>query len=230
MTAKTPKGSTQNPFGDSGVARHYEGWFETPAGRMIDREETALLRSILPEGDGKSFLDVGCGTGHFSRVMISHGYRVFGSDLSVAMLKEAANRDGGRYFLCDAHALSHRDRSFDVVGTFTLLEFVQNPQRVVAEMMRVSRKTVLIAFLNKWGGINIRRTIMGLVGKRDVFSNARFFGVAGMKRLVRKAAQSEKKGVRIRWGSAVGPGALRGLFGRSRLDNFIVCIVQVDAL
>jgi len=184
---------------------------------------------MLPDGGGKTFLDIGCGTGHFSRVMISHGYMVFGSDLSTAMLKEAKRRNGGRYFLCDAHELSHYDHSFDVVGTFTLLEFVENPQGVVAEMIRVSRKIVLIAFLNKWGGINIRRAIMSLFGKRDVFSSARFFSVGGMKRIIRKAAKSEKRGVKIQWGSAVGSAVLTRLFRRSRFGSFIMVLISLDS-
>lgn len=225
---KTPKRSKQNPFNDLDIAKHYEGWFEMPVGRIVDHEETALLRSMLPEGDGETFLDIGCGTGHFSRVLISHGYKVFGSDLSIAMLKEAKRRNEGRYFMCDAHELSHHDQSFDVVGTFTLLEFVQNPQRVAAEMIRASRKVVLIAFLNKWGEINLRRAIRNLLGERDVFSNARFFGVGGMKRLIQKAADSEQRVIRVQWGSAVGPAVLKRLFSRSRFDSFMIFVIHLD--
>jgi ubiquinone/menaquinone biosynthesis C-methylase UbiE len=220
----------QNPFDDSDIAQGYEGWFETPMGRMVDREEIALLRSMLPEGDGKTFLDIGCGSGHFSRVLASHGYTVFGSDISAAMLKEARRRSGGRYFLCDAHRLPHVDRSIDTAGTFTVLEFVEDPRRVVAEMIRVARENVLIAFLNKWGGMNMKRVTMNLLGKKDVFSGARFFGVGSMKRLVREAAEFNKRTIRIQWGSAVGPAVLKRLFSRSRLGDFIIFVVQLDDL
>jgi ubiquinone/menaquinone biosynthesis C-methylase UbiE len=219
--------SRHNPFDDSTIAGHYEEWFETPAGAGVDREETGLIRSLLPEGNGRTFLDIGCGTGHFSRVMRAHGYTVFGSDVSAAMLREARSNNGGRYFRSDAHRLPHRDRSFDAVGTFTVLEFVENPREVVAEMIRVSRQTVLIAFLNRWGAMNVKRAVANLFGKKDVFDGARFFGVGRMRRLVRRAAESKNRTATIRWGSAVGPTFLKRISSRSRLDDFIVLVVHL---
>jgi len=221
---KTP----HNPFDDSEIAGFYEGWFETPAGKAVDEAETRLILSMLPGGNGSTFLDVGCGTGHFSRVIASHGYRVFGSDVSRAMLAEAEKRGGDRLIIADAHRLPHETRAFDAAGTFTVLEFTEDPQAVVSEMIRVAKKTVVVAYLNTWGMINLRRRLRNLAGKRDVYSDARFFGVGEMKRIVNRAARSHNRKIDIRWGSAVGFSILKRLFSRSRFQSFIVFVVRLD--
>lgn len=220
--------TTRNPFDDPTIAGYYEGWFETPAGKVIDIEETELILSMIPGSCGETFLDVGCGTGHFSRVLAFHGYVVFGSDVSRAMLTEAKMRGESRLLISDAHHLSHADRAFDAVGTFTVLEFTSDPCLVVSEMIRVAQKTVVVAHLNKWGMINLRRRIRNLMGRRDVYSDARFFGVSEMKRLVRRAARANGREVSIRWGSAVGFSILKRLFSRSRFQSFIVLVVRQD--
>lgn len=226
MTAREMK--PHNPFDDRTIAGFYEGWFETPMGKAIDEAETGLILSMLPQGNGMTFLDVGCGTGHFSRVVASHGYRVFGSDVSRAMLTEAKKRGDGGWIIADAHRLPHADRSFFAVGAFTVLEFTGNPQAVVSEMMRVAKKTVVVAYLNKWGMINLRRRLRNLAGKRDVYSDARFFGVGEMKRIMGRAARSQNRKIDIRWGSAVGFSVLKRLFSRSRFQSFIVFVVRLD--
>lgn len=218
----------QNPFEEAAVAGGYEGWFETPAGKAIDLEETALIRSMVPRGEGETFLDVGCGTGHFSRVMAENDYLIFGLDISIAMLKEAVERGRGRYILGDAEVLPHRNRAFTASGAFTILEFVDDPSLAVEEMIRVSRSLVVVAFLSKWGGINLRRRIRNLFGKRDLYSDARFFSVREMVGIVKRAAQSQERECDINWGSAVGPQILKRLFSRSGLDSFILFTIHLS--
>ncbi len=45
----------------------YEAWYLTPRGHWIGDREFILLQSLLSADEGSSMLDVGCGTGHFSR-------------------------------------------------------------------------------------------------------------------------------------------------------------------
>ena len=227
VTRKKLKG---NPFDEPTVAKNYEGWFETAPGMVIDREETELIHSMIPEGNGERLLDVGCGTGHFSRVMAAYGYGVYGLDMSIVMLKEAKKRSSGNFCRGDAHKLPHPDRSFYAASAFTLLEFIDNPQQILEEMIRVSQGFVIISFLNRWGGINVRRITRNLLGKRDVYSSAHFFGVGEMKRIVRKAAKLEKRVSKIQWGSAVGPAVLKRLFSKSRFDSFVIFVIHLNNL
>ena len=96
---------------------------------------------------GMHALDVGCGTGDDVRAMaaiVGASGRAVGIDVSEALLAEARKRaeaDGVTIELHagDAHALPFADGSFDVVRTERVLQHVQDPARVLAEMARVAR-------------------------------------------------------------------------------------------
>ena len=47
----------------------YEAWYDTPRGRWMEGVEYRLLKSQLRPDIGSSALDIGCGTGHFTRLL-----------------------------------------------------------------------------------------------------------------------------------------------------------------
>ena len=58
----------------------YEAWYHAPRGAWIGDREFSLLTSLLHPQPGASLLDVGCGTGWFSRRFAEFGLRVTGID------------------------------------------------------------------------------------------------------------------------------------------------------
>ena len=90
---------------DKRVARDYEAWYEQGFGRFASRLEEALLHLLLQRFPGaSSLLEVGCGTGHFTRWFAKQGFQVTGLDASPAMLEQAPLRNGTTYLLGDAQA------------------------------------------------------------------------------------------------------------------------------
>ena len=87
-------------------AAGYEAWYTTRRGRRADLAERALLERLLaPFVEAQSALEVGCGTGHFTRRLAGRLPRVIGLDRAPAML--AAQRPRPRLLLIqgDAHHL-----------------------------------------------------------------------------------------------------------------------------
>ena len=146
-----------NPFTAPALAASYDAWFETPLGRVVDRLERDLIYRLARPRAGERALDVGTGTGHYACELARRGLRVVGCDPSAAMLQEARAKGApvtwqeGR-----AEALPFADGTFDLVLAVTTLEFVEEPQRALAEMVRVAAPggRVVVATLNavsSWG-------------------------------------------------------------------------------
>ena len=116
-----------NPFNDEVLAKGYEDWYEG-RGRRADLLEKGLLARLLSDfPEAKTVLEVGCGTGHFTRWFAEQGFHVVGLDNSEAMLAEARKRNRVSYIAGNALALPFDDRSFDVVVFIATLEFVADP-------------------------------------------------------------------------------------------------------
>jgi SAM-dependent methyltransferase len=129
----------------------YDAWYDTPRGRWIGDVEWALLRSALELRPGDSLLDVGCGTGYFTRRAAAEGAQVVGLDVDESALAFARQRgpETVRFLHGDATLLPFEDRSFDKVMSVTALCFVAQWQVAVAEIVRVSRHRFALGLLNR---------------------------------------------------------------------------------
>jgi 2-polyprenyl-3-methyl-5-hydroxy-6-metoxy-1,4-benzoquinol methylase len=76
---------------------------------------------------GKLTLDAGCGYGPFSEAATRRGAAVVSVDI-------------GERVVADARCLAFRDESFDVVISSEMVEHTDSPERVIAELARVTRR------------------------------------------------------------------------------------------
>jgi len=187
-----------NPFFEEKLAQRYEQWYEVSEGRRADLLEKELLEQLLDGFSGvQSLLEIGCGTGHFTRYFAkftlerSEGLlpSVVGLDISPAMLKEAIRRNADReisYLIGNALHLPFSDASFDVVAFITTLEFIDNPQQALKEAGRVARRGVLLGVLNAYSLMGIARRLESIF-KPTIYNKAHFYSVGELARLVRKS-------------------------------------------
>lgn len=187
---------------DKDVAVHYEAWYETLEGRRADELEKAVLSRLL-QGFSRpaTVLEVGCGTGHFSRWLDAQGLAAVGLDLSAAMLVEAQALDGVPLVQGDALRLPFADGAFDLGAFVTTLEFLEWPRQALAEALRVARRGLLLGVLNRWSLLGLQRQLAGLF-RRTVYDAAHFYGARELQRLLRSVADG--KG-RIVWHTTLFP-------------------------
>lgn len=131
----------------------YDKWFATPIGALVKRYETELLLHMLDPHPEECILDVGCGTGVFTKDILAYDSRVIGLDISIPMLRAAMRKSGSLQFrsvAADMSELPFADEIFDKVYSMTALEFVDDPGPAVAELNRVTRTggTVVLTTLN----------------------------------------------------------------------------------
>jgi ubiquinone/menaquinone biosynthesis C-methylase UbiE len=94
---------------------------------------------------GASILDLGCGFGAYGSALINDGRKCVGCDVNLEYLRAADKR---LPVVNVDTLLPFRDRSFDSVMIFEVLEHVANVESILAEAFRIARKNVLITVPN----------------------------------------------------------------------------------
>lgn len=171
---------------DFGVlARDYDSWYDTPAGQVYDRQEKAAAFRLLPRPwPDARLLEVGCGTGHWSRFFAEQGFEVFGLDVSPEMVEVARSRKlpHCHFEIGDACHLPTGNSTFQVVAAMAALEFVSEPETAVAGMCRCVAHggSVLIGTLNRLATVNRERVANG----EEPYASAHLFSPAELRRLL----------------------------------------------
>lgn len=166
----------------------YDQWFETPIGRLVREYEGRLLMEMVRPAAGERILDVGCGTGVFTKDLLAAGSIVTGVELSLPMLRQAGKKAAGmpfRMVRADMRMLPFADGSFDKTVSITAIEFLDDAKGTLAEFFRVTRPggLVAVATLNSLSPWATRRTIAAKEG-HPVFKHARFRSPAEMASLM----------------------------------------------
>lgn len=167
------------------MAQGYDRWYETADGKAHDQQQKAAAMRVLPLPAGNAkLLDVGCGTGHWSRFFASRGFRVAGIDVSPKMVSAALapNTPAGLFGIADACSLPFGDGSFDVVAAMAAIEFVSDAEATVAEMFRCVRRggDVVIGTLNRLAPLNRNR----VADRKEPYSSARLFSPTELRDLL----------------------------------------------
>ena len=145
----------------SPMAEKYENWYLTPKGQecdLIQQHDVLVLMGYGPY-HGR-LLDVGCGTGHWSRFFHSLGFRVQGIDISEEMIRVARRFDADCEFeVANACELPFQEASFDAAAIMATLEFIAAPAIVLQEMARCVKPggRLMVGTLNRMAPLNKER-------------------------------------------------------------------------
>ena len=149
----------------------YTRWRLSRLGQITDALEQQLLFQLIGSVAGKTLLDVGCGDGAFASKFVRLGAIVTGLDADPLMIAAARRRtaiEATRLQLVEgqAESLPFEDAAFDCVLAVTVLCFVRDTGRAVAEMARVLKPggRLVIGELGRWSLWAAQRRIRGWFG------------------------------------------------------------------
>ena len=104
-----------------------------------------VFKKIIGDIDGGEVLDVGCGSGQFTGILIKSLKSfdcITGVDIDEEFLKEARRKYPGKEFQflhIDSMQFPFDDESFDLVAISKALHHVEDPESIIREMKRVLR-------------------------------------------------------------------------------------------
>jgi SAM-dependent methyltransferase len=181
-----------NPFENPTVANSYDSFYENPVGALYDRLEKAAIQRLLIEkfptlhtpDFSARLLEIGSGTGHWSRLFAELGFNVLGIEPSLPMIAIA----NGKH-IPNTEFLNHRGEDFilkpnnppfDALAFITSLEFMDNPVAVIQNSFRYLKKhgTIIVGVLNENSTLGINRK-----KEQTVYTNAHFYEEAELKTL-----------------------------------------------
>ena len=166
----------------------YDAWYQSARGSWIGQQEFSILLKLFTPKAGQSLLDVGCGTGYFSQRFQQLGLQVTGLDPDSAMIEFAASKENQvKYIDGDAQALPFADNSFDYCSAITSLCFIAEPEKVIAEILRVSRHGVILGLLN-------RHSLLHVLKKNSIgYQGARWDTASEIKKWIKPALKTTTK-------------------------------------
>ena len=130
------------------TAQFLHDWYATPEGTYAITQENRLFQHLISQWPrrGHTLLDIGCGAGIFLEMLWHYGFDVTGLDTGTDLLDMARERLGNRaeFQLGRPEHLPFDDEEFDYAALLTVLEYVDNPEDVLREAIRVSHRGVII--------------------------------------------------------------------------------------
>jgi ubiquinone/menaquinone biosynthesis C-methylase UbiE len=157
------------------VTKYDKKRFLSGGGRFIDFNEKRIVINLLEsEKSSKKILEVGAGTGRFSTLLANRGHDVTCLDQSEEMLdiiKAKSKKRNLNISLIkgDAFKLPFEDNTFDSCFSIRVLWHFSNPEDLIKEMIRVTKKegTIVFDLLNK----NSLRRIYTPLANKFVYTN-----------------------------------------------------------
>jgi ubiquinone/menaquinone biosynthesis C-methylase UbiE len=167
-------------------------WRHSSLGRITDRLEERLILELLGSVECLNVLDVGCGDGALAATLSRRGARVTGLDPDPRMLDAARARAEAKSLDLTlvpgrAEALPFAEEIFDRVVAVTVLCFIPEADRAIAEMTRVLRPRgrLVIGELGRWSLWAAIRRMRGWLGA-PTWKVARYRTTSEMRHLLEK--------------------------------------------
>jgi 2-polyprenyl-3-methyl-5-hydroxy-6-metoxy-1,4-benzoquinol methylase len=104
------------------------------------------MMDLIEKHAGKTILDIGCGHGVYGKELLKKGYEYTGIESNEAYVREA--RKHVNVLHMEAENLDFPDKSFDTVIMFEVLEHLEDPYAAMAEIVRVTRKNLIVSVPN----------------------------------------------------------------------------------
>lgn len=151
-------------FSNPKVAKQYPSGFREGHWRD-EHEKDSLIKALRYFPKGAHILDLPCGSGRLTKILLSSGYNVTAADVSPVMLKiaerniniyrfeEKIQSQEVQFRMVDIRNTGFNDNEFDGVICYRLFHHFSDAdtrKKAMAELQRISQGPVIISFFNSF--------------------------------------------------------------------------------
>lgn len=131
----------------------FSGTYDEKVERLVGKElRPAISRLLEREPDPGNVLEIGCGTGYFTRAIALRAGHVTATDVSEDMLAAAKGnlrgRDNVSFKVENADAISFPPETFDTVLAANMLHMLDDPLKALKECRRVLKNGGTLLIIN----------------------------------------------------------------------------------
>jgi ubiquinone/menaquinone biosynthesis C-methylase UbiE len=182
-------------------AAHYDSFVRNILGKTYK----SILENIVSElNANQAVLDIGTGTGIIPFAIYSKVSSIVATDISPDMIRIAAQKQADLnisnidFQVQDSYNLTFPDKSFDVVIASNLLHLLYEPEKPIAEVMRVMKDDGVFIAPTFCVGENLRsRVITTVAGIISGFKIINIWSIRDFKAVLTNNGFKISKDVRI---------------------------------
>lgn len=126
--------------------------YDSGLGDYAKIKDNEIILELINKEKGIKVLDIPCGSGRVTKLLLSRGFDVTAADYSEKMLKETEEKIGIKAIRADIFNTPFKDNEFDLVISLRILFHYPNPEMIIKELCRVTKPkgTIIIDVLNKF--------------------------------------------------------------------------------
>lgn len=179
----------ENPFENKEIAENYDGWYQSKVGYIYDYLEKKTINKLLKNKKRKKMLEIGSGTGHWSKFFSELGFNVTGIEISKSIFDIAKAKDIKNANFINKDIFNYNtNEKFDCASFITTLEFIEEDTKAIKHVLNFLKDDGYIIF-----GVLNKNSFLGKKRKeeKNIFTNARFYTQKEIKSIFKKFGKTK---------------------------------------
>jgi len=141
-----------------GLAEHYDLIYKD----KDYKKEVDFIENIFKNTDRpKKILEIGCGTGNYTKILLERGYEITAVDSSEDMLKIAREKCACKFIKADVRDVSLNDRFDACIAMFTVMGYITKNSDIIKTLNNIYKhlKQDGIFIFDVWNGLAVIRIL-----------------------------------------------------------------------
>ena len=129
-----------------------ERWFKDNASKERYEETKKTIIFLLGKENYKDVLDIGCGPGTWSKLLIEKSKKLFLVDISKEMLKQAKKKlklEKNIKYMCSDFLNFKTRKKFDLIFSVRAIEYMTNKKKVIKKMFEMLKNKGKVIIITK---------------------------------------------------------------------------------